>query len=312
MYKHVSVLLEETVAGLNIKPDGIYVDATLGGGGHSKLILQHLGPNGKVIGIDQDEVSILYNQTQFANEQRMIIVKDNFANLAQILKTLNITKIDGIIYDLGVSSMQIDDPQRGFSYMVDTVLDMRMDQSLKLNAQEVVNTFSEQALSDIFFNFGEEKFSKKIAQQIVITRKEHPINTTFELNEIIKKAIPKKFFYKLKGHYAKRVYQALRIYINQELVVFKQSVAQAFDHLNVGGRICVISFHSLEDRICKNYFKSVSELQADLKQLPVVPQAFLPKAKIINHKAICPSNQELAHNSRSKSSKLRILERVSE
>ena len=311
MFNHTSVLLHESVEALNIKPDGIYVDATMGGGGHSSLILESL-TTGRLIGFDQDEVAIKHNQEKFENDDRVTIIKSNFKNLKSELDKIGITKIDGIIYDLGVSSMQIDESERGFSYMLDAQLDMRMDQSQALNAYDVVNTMSEKDLTKIFKDYGEEKFSKQIASAIVNKRTQAPITTTLELVEVIKGAIPKKFFYKLTSHPAKKVFQALRIYVNQELNVFKISVDDAFELLNVDGRISVITFHSLEDRICKTTFKELSSVDPSLKDLPVIPQDLQAKGKVITNKPILPSKEELEHNSRARSAKLRVIERIKE
>ena len=311
MFNHTSVLLHESVEALNIKPDGIYVDATMGGGGHSSLILESL-TTGRLIGFDQDEVAIKHNQEKFGNDDRVTIIKSNFKNLKSELDKIGITKIDGIIYDLGVSSMQIDESERGFSYMLDAKLDMRMDQSQALNAYDVVNTMSEKDLTKIFKDYGEEKFSKQIASAIVNKRTQAPITTTLELVEVIKGAIPKKFFYKLTSHPAKKVFQALRIYVNQELNVFKISVDDAFELLNVDGRISVITFHSLEDRICKTTFKELSSVDPSLKDLPVIPQDLQAKGKVITNKPILPSKEELEHNSRARSAKLRVIEKIKE
>lgn len=309
MFNHTSVLLHESVEGLKIKPNGIYVDATMGGGGHSQLILSHL-TTGRLIGFDQDEVAIKHNQEKFSDDERVTIIKSNFKDLKHQLSHIGINRIDGIIYDLGVSSMQIDESERGFSYMHEAKLDMRMDQSQSLNAYEVVNNLDERELATIFHEYGEEKFSKQIAKEIVTRRSKTPITTTLELVEIIKQAIPKKFFYKLTSHPAKKVFQALRIYVNQELNVFKVSVDDAFELLNVGGRISVITFHSLEDRICKTTFKTLSSLDPSLKDLPIVPDDLAPRAKLITNKPILPSDEELEANSRARSAKLRVIEKI--
>lgn len=311
MFNHTSVLLHESVEALNIKPDGIYVDATMGGGGHSSLILESL-TTGRLIGFDQDEVAIKHNQEKFKDDNRVTIIKSNFENLKSELAKIGINKIDGIIYDLGVSSMQIDESERGFSYMLDAKLDMRMDQSQALNAYDVVNTMSEKDLATIFKDYGEEKFSKQIASAIVKKRTQAPITTTLELVEVIKGAIPKKFFYKLTSHPAKKVFQALRIYVNRELNVFKISVDDAFELLNKDGIISVITFHSLEDRICKTTFKELSSVDPSLKDLPVIPEELQAKGKVITNKPILPSKEELEHNSRSRSAKLRVIQKIKE
>lgn len=311
MFNHTSVLLHESVEALNIKPDGIYVDATMGGGGHSSLILESL-TTGRLIGFDQDEVAIKHNQEKFKDDDRVTIIKSNFENLKSELAKIGINKIDGIIYDLGVSSMQIDESERGFSYMLDAKLDMRMDQSQALNAYDVVNTMSEKDLATIFKDYGEEKFSKQIASAIVKKRTQAPITTTLELVEVIKGAIPKKFFYKLTSHPAKKVFQALRIYVNRELNVFKISVDDAFELLNKDGIISVITFHSLEDRICKTTFKELSSVDPSLKDLPVIPEELQAKGKVITNKPILPSKEELEHNSRARSAKLRVIQKIKE
>lgn len=308
-FNHTTVLLDEAVDGLNIKPDGIYVDATLGGGGHTKLIASQL-TSGKVFSFDQDEVSIKHNQEQFASNDSVVVIHDNFVNAKEQLLAHGVEKIDGIIFDLGVSSVQIDDAKRGFSYMHDARLDMRMNQEQDLDAWQVVNTYDEAKLCEIFQVFGEEKFAKQIAKQIVTSRNEHPIDTTLELVEIIKQAIPKKFYYQLKSHPAKKVFQALRIYVNQELSVFSQCLEKIYPLLNIGGRISVITFHSLEDKICKYFFKQQCEVDPKIAQLPIIPEEYQPQARLVNNKPILPSKDEIEANSRAKSAKLRILEKI--
>ena len=307
MFNHYSVLLKETIDGLNIKPDGIYIDATMGGAGHSKEILKRL-KTGKLICFDQDELAIKNGQKIFKEYENVIIIADNFVNFDQYLIDLNIDKIDGIIFDLGVSSMQIDLPHRGFSYLQDANLDMRMNQKQNLSAYDVVNNYSINELEKIFQKYGEEKFAKRIAQEIGIEREEKPIKTTLELVEIINKSIPKKFFYKLKGHPAKRVFQAIRIEVNKELIVFEQTLEKLPKFLNQKARICVITFHSLEDRICKYYFKKMSDIDEEVKKLPIIPKQYKPFGKIITKKPIYPRQNEIEENSRSKSAKLRIFE----
>lgn len=307
--QHITVLLNEAVAGLNIKPDGIYVDATLGGGGHSALILSKL-TTGHLYAFDQDTFAINKAKTRLATiSQNFTIINDNFVNLKEALAQYNIQKIDGIVYDLGVSSFQFDDPSRGFSYRYDAPLDMRMDQNSKLTAQEIVNTYSLKELTDILTKYGEEPFSYKISQKIVETRKIKPINTTFELVDVIKSALPQKVLNK-KGHPAKQTFQALRIAVNDELRVFEKSLLAALELLNVGGRIAVITFHSLEDRICKHTFKEYTELNIP-KNVPITKD-FTAPFKLVTRHPILPSDEELADNNRSHSAKLRIIERVKE
>ena len=307
MFNHYSVLLNETINGLKIKPNGIYIDATMGGAGHSQLILKNL-TSGKLICFDQDILAINNAKEIFKTNDNVIIIHDNFVNFDEHLKKLNINKIDGIIFDLGVSSMQIDLPERGFSYLHDAHLDMRMNQEQTLTAKDVINNYSQKELEIIFQKYGEEKFSKQIATNICNQRIEKPINTTLELVEIIKEAIPKKFFYKLKGHPAKRIFQAIRIEVNKELIVFEQALEKLPTFLNENARICVITFHSLEDRICKYYFKKMADIDDSIKKLPMIPKEYQPFGKVITKKPIYPTSEEIAENSRSKSAKLRIFE----
>ncbi len=306
--KHYSVLLEEIIAGLNVSKNGVYVDATLGYGGMSKAILNNLD-KGMLISIDQDEEAIDYSK-KLLNEsgKNYKIVKDNFRNLDKILDSLNISKIDGIIFDLGFSSPQIDEDKRGFSFMSDAQLDMRMDLSSKLNAQRIVNDYSEEELTKVFFEYGEEDLSKVIAKKIVEIRKTKEIKTTFELVNIIKSATGANYFY--KKHPERRIFQAIRIEVNDELQALKEALHSAINRLNKNGRICVISFHSLEDRIVKNIFKEYSEVDDVFKGLPNIPLEYQPKLKIINKKPIVASDEELEENTRSHSAKLRIGERL--
>jgi 16S rRNA (cytosine1402-N4)-methyltransferase len=309
MFNHKTVLLEEAVEGLNIKPDGIYVDCTLGGAGHSELILTKLSEKGKLYAFDQDEIAIGHaNEKLAAFGDRFNPIKSNFLYLEEELSKRNIDKVDGILYDLGVSSPQLDTPERGFSYHHDAPLDMRMDKDASLSAYDVVNEWSYEALVRIFFQYGEEKFSKQIARKIEAAREHQPIETTFQLVELIKDAIPAPARRK-GGHPAKRIFQAIRIAVNDELKVFEQSLDQAILLLNSGGRISVITFHSLEDRICKVTFKKQSE-NPDLPHgLPIIPEEFKPKLKVITRKPITPSEGELEHNNRARSAKLRIAEK---
>lgn len=310
-FKHVTVLLDEAVEGLNIKPDGIYVDATLGGAGHSQLIAQQLNGEGHLYSLDQDETAINNAREILAEEMiegRVTLIQDNFKNLKDALNSRGIESIDGILYDLGVSSPQLDEAERGFSYQHDAPLDMRMDRSQSLTAYHIVNEWAFEDLIRIFSRYGEEKFSKRIARVIERRREVEPIATTHELVDAIKEGIPAATR-RTGGHPAKRVFQALRIAVNDELSALESSLEQAIDMLNLGGRISVISFHSLEDRIVKTIFKEYSSLPDLPPGLPVLPDQ-LPKAKlkITNRKPIEASEEELAVNNRSRSAKLRIAE----
>lgn len=308
-FKHETVLLHESVDGLNIKSDGVYVDATLGGAGHSSLILESLGEDGHLYVFDQDDIAIDNAKAKFKDEPRITIIKSNFVNLKRELAMRDVFNIDGILFDLGVSSMQLDQEDRGFSYIHDGPLDMRMNQNAELNAEVVVNEYPFHDLVYIFNKYGEEKFSKQIARAIERERETKRITTTGELNELILNAIPKKAFYGAKSHPAKRVFQAIRIEVNKELDVFEETLNDAFEILNPKGRISVITFHSLEDRICKYYFKEWSEMDPEMSKLPFVPDEYKEKARLVKRKPILPSAEELEHNSRSRSAKLRVLER---
>lgn len=308
-FNHTSVLLEECIDGLNIKSDGIYVDATMGGGGHSQLIASRL-VDGTLVGFDQDPVAIKHNQEKFHDRDCVKIVNANFSELKISLADLGIDAIDGILYDLGMSSMQIDEHERGFSYIHDARLDMRMNPDNPIDAYSIVNTYSVDELSHIFTKYGEEKFSKRIAQRIVEQRQVSPITTTLELVAVIEQSLPKKVYYQLKSHPAKKVFQALRICVNKELEVLQSSLAQAWELLKPGGRMCVISFHSLEDKIVKQFFKQQSSVDEEIKHLPVIPEELLPAGKIITSKPILPTNEEQANNTRSHSAKLRIIEKI--
>lgn len=310
MFKHTTVLLEETVDGLNIKPDGTYVDCTLGGAGHSELILSRLSENGKLYAFDQDDVAIANAKEKLESYgDRLTIIKSNFLYLKEELEDLGVTEVDGILYDLGVSSPQLDTPERGFSYHHDAPLDMRMDQDAPLSAYDVINAWPYEKLVKIFFQYGEEKFSKQIARKIEAAREVQPIQSTGELVELIKDAIPAPARRK-GGHPAKRVFQAVRIAVNDELGVFEKSLEKAIDILSVGGRISVITFHSLEDRICKVTFKKASETPQLPPGLPIIPEEFKPKLKLITRKPILPSEEELEFNNRARSAKLRIAEKL--
>lgn len=310
MFEHTTVLLHETVDGLNIKPDGIYVDCTMGGAGHSALILSKLSKEGRLFAFDQDDVAIENAKKKLAAyEGQLTIVKSNFRYLQEELHKRGIDKVDGVLYDLGVSSPQLDTPERGFSYHHDAPLDMRMDQAADLSAYDVINSWSYEELVKIFFKYGEEKFSKQIARKIEAARETKPISTTGELVELIKEGIPAPARRK-GGHPAKRVFQAIRIAVNDELGVFEDSLKSAIDLLNPGGRISVITFHSLEDRICKVIFKKASETPDLPKGLPIIPEEFKPDMKLITRKPIVPSEEELEQNNRARSAKLRVAEKL--
>jgi 16S rRNA (cytosine1402-N4)-methyltransferase len=309
MFEHTTVLLEEAVNGLNIKPDGIYVDCTLGGAGHSSLILSKLTDNGKLFAFDQDEIAIAHAKEKLSiYGEQLTIIKSNFLYLQEELEKLGIEKVDGVLYDLGVSSPQLDTPERGFSYHHDAPLDMRMDNDANISAYDVINHWSYEDLVRIFFRYGEEKFSKQIARKIEARRELKPIETTFELVELIKEGIPAPARRK-GGHPAKRIFQAVRIAVNDELAVFEKSLQKAIDILNPEGRISVITFHSLEDRICKAAFKKASEIPDLPHGLPIIPEEFKPILKLITRKPILPSEEELEHNNRARSAKLRIAEK---
>ncbi|OPA33184.1 16S rRNA (cytosine(1402)-N(4))-methyltransferase [Bacillus cereus] len=309
MFKHVTVLLKETVDGLDIKPDGTYVDCTLGGGGHSSYLLSQLTEGGKLIAFDQDEIAIQNAKEKFSSYgEQFITVKSNFRYLAEKLQEIGITEVDGILFDLGVSSPQLDTPERGFSYHHDAPLDMRMDQDAPLTAYAVVNSWSYEQLVRIFFQYGEEKFSKQIARKIEAYRENKAIETTGELVELIKEGIPAPAR-RTGGHPAKRVFQAIRIAVNDELKVFEEALESAIEMVKPGGRVSVITFHSLEDRICKTTFKRNSTTPQLPPGLPIIPDEFKPKLKLITRKPILPSDIELEENNRARSAKLRIAEK---
>ena len=308
VYVHKPVLLDESIDGLNIKEDGIYVDCTLGGGGHTEEILKRAA-KGKVIGIDQDDYAIERAEEKLSAYKNFTAVKNNFSNIGEILDQVNIQKIDGIIFDLGVSSFQLDIPERGFSYNYDMPLDMRMDKNQTTTARHIVNGYEENELSRILWDYGEEKWAARIAKFIVQEREQEFIETTGQLVSIIKKAIPKQV--RQEGsHPAKKSFQAIRIEVNRELEILENTIKSAVERLNKKGRICVITFHSLEDRIIKNTF---AELNKDCICPPEFPKCMCDhrrKLKIISKKPIRPSEEELAENRRSHSAKLRIGERV--
>ena len=308
-FSHYSVLLDETIEGLNIKENGIYVDGTLGGGGHSYHIASKLGKDGRLIGIDQDEAAI-----QAASERlnpfkdNVTIVRSNYENVKMVLDELGIDHVDGMVLDLGVSSYQLDTVERGFSYKYDTALDMRMDTRQSLTARDIVNNYSQSQLFHMIKDFGEDQFASNIAKHIVKAREVKPIETTYELNDIIKAAIPAKMR-ATGGHPSKRTFQAIRIECNRELEVLKNTLDTMIDLLNPGGRLCIITFHSLEDRIVKNAFRKAENPCTCPKEFPVCVCGEKPRGKQVTRKPVLPSDQELEENSRSKSAKLRVFEK---
>ncbi|MCI8588636.1 MAG: 16S rRNA (cytosine(1402)-N(4))-methyltransferase RsmH [Bacilli bacterium] len=305
---HVSVLLQESIDGLNIQEDGTYVDCTLGYAGHSGEILKRI-KRGSLFAFDQDQNAILYSKKKLEEiGSNFTIIKSNFSHMKEKLQELNVDAVDGILFDLGVSSPQLDEAERGFSYHQDAWLDMRMDQEQEFSAYDVVNLYSEKELSRIFFQYGEEKYSNSIARGIVRAREEKKIETTLQLVEIIKHSVPEK--YSREKHPARKVFQAIRIEVNHELEILEQSLKDASCMLKVGGRLCVITFHSLEDRIVKNLFRSLTEIDSKVKGLPNIPEEYLPDYRLVTTKPISPSNLELEENARSRSSKLRIIERI--
>lgn len=305
---HISVLLKESIDSLNIKDDGIYVDCTLGYAGHSSEILKRI-KRGHLFAFDQDNEAIKASNEKLASiGSNYTIIKSNFVNLKEKLEELGIEKVDGILFDLGVSSPQLDDDYRGFSYHHDAKLDMRMDQDNPFSAWDVVNTYSEKDLARIMFQYGEEKYANSIARNIVKSRQIKPIDTTFELVEIIKSSMPEKA--KRDKHPARKTFQSIRIEVNRELEILESSMKDAASMLKVGGILSVITFHSLEDRIVKNVFKELTEIEQVVKGLPNIPESYLPDFELVNHKAIIPDKEELELNNRSRSSKLRILKRI--
>ncbi len=309
-FEHKSVLLKETVDSLNVKSEGIYVDGTLGGGGHAFEVCRHLGTKGRLIGIDQDEDAIRAAALHLkVYEDKVRIIKSNYENIRSVLKGLHITGVDGICLDLGVSSYQLDTPERGFTYREDAPLDMRMDRSQIMTARTVVNEYSETELYRVIRDYGEEKFAKNIAKHVVKTRQTGPIETTGELGEIIKAAIPMKMR-ATGGHPAKRTFQAIRIEVNRELKVLEDSIDTMIDLLNPGGRLCIITFHSLEDRIVKNRFRDNENPCICPKDFPICVCGRKSKGHVVTRKPIVPSEEETAENKRSKSSKLRVFEKI--
>ena len=305
---HISVLLEEAVNALNLRDDSIIVDATLGYGGHSSKILQRI-KKGKLFAFDQDSEAIRHSTDRLNSiGTNFTIIKSNFVNMRKELEKLGITKVDGVLFDLGVSSPQLDEADRGFSYHNDAKLDMRMDQDSDFSAYDVVNNYSISELSNIFMKYGESKFSRNIAKKIVEYRENKNIETTLELAEIIKTAVPMKF--RIDKHPARHIFQAIRIEVNHELDVIEPSLEEALNLLNVGGRVAVITFHSLEDKIVKKYFKEKCEIDNKVKGLPNIPLAYLPDYRLVINKAILPTNEEIELNKRARSAKLRVIERI--
>ena len=307
-FKHKSVLLNETIDGLNIKPDGIYVDGTLGGGGHAYEVCRRLGEKGSIVGIDQDAAAIEAASARLKDfGEKVTIVRSNYCDMKSKLHELGIDKVDGIVLDLGVSSYQLDTAERGFSYREDAPLDMRMDTRQKMTARDIVNDYTEADLDRVIRDYGEDKFAKNIAKHIVQARAVKPVETTAELSEIIRASIPMKF-QKKSGHPAKRTFQAIRIELNRELDVLRDSLDDMIDLLNPGGRLCIITFHSLEDRIVKSAFRKNENPCTCPPDFPVCVCGKKSKGSIITKKPILPSEEELEYNSRSKSAKLRIFE----
>ena len=307
-FSHISVLLYETVDSLNVKKDGVYVDCTLGGAGHTSLILSKLGENGRVIGIDRDD-DALENAKNKINAPRLITVKDNFENITDAVARAGVERVDGILMDLGVSSHQLDVAERGFSYIKDAPLDMRMDQTAPLTAYDVVNGYSERELIRILRDYGEERFAPRIAQRICTARESAPIKNTLELAEIISAAIPQKYRYE-SGNPAKRSFQAIRIEVNGELDCIPKAIEEGAEMLTVGGRMSIISFHSLEDRLVKNGFQKLEKPCTCPSDFPVCVCGKKQLVKIITRKPILPSKEELEYNSRSHSAKLRVCEKI--
>ncbi len=308
-FEHRSVLLEETIDGLHIIPDGIYVDGTLGGGGHSYEVCRRLGDKGSIIGIDQDAAAIEAAGIRLKDfGEKVTIVRSNYRDMKSKLHELGIDKVDGIILDLGVSSYQLDTAERGFSYRADAPLDMRMDTRQQITARDIVNGYGEEELYRVIRDYGEDKFARNIAKHIVMERGKHPIETTGELTEIVRRAIPMKY-QKRSGHPAKRTFQAIRIELNRELEVLRDSLDDMIELLNPGGRLCIITFHSLEDRIVKSAFKKNENPCTCPPDFPVCVCGKVSKGSIVTRKPILPGEEEMELNSRSKSAKLRIFER---
>ena len=306
MTKHKSVLLKESIDFLNIKEDGVYVDATLGFGGHSLEILKR-NKKGFLFAFDQDSEAIAYSIERLKDFNNFKIIKSNFANMKECLLNENITSVDGILFDIGVSSMQLDEDYRGFSFHNDAKLDMRMDTEQELSAYNVVNDYSYNDLVRVLRDYGEEKYAPSIARNIIKDREVKPIETTLELVDIIRKSMPAKEL--RNGHPARKTFQAIRIEVNHELDVLESALIQALDLIKVGGRVCIITFHSLEDRIVKNTFKKYSEIDSKFAKLPFVPEEYMPKYKVVC-KGITASSEELEENNRARSARLRVIERI--
>ena len=305
---HYTVMKSESIEGLNLKDEGVYVDATVGFAGDSSEILKRV-KKGFLFAFDQDDEAITYSNNKLSQiGNNYLIIKSNFLYIKEELEKRGVKKIDGILFDLGVSSPQLDNDYRGFSYHKDAPLDMRMDRDNPLDAKIVVNTYDEKRLSDILFRYGEEKYAKSIARNIILERQKKEISTTLELVEIIKKSMPYKET--IKSHPARKTFQAIRIEVNHELEILEESIRKALSLLNVNGRMVVITFHSLEDRIIKNVFKSVTSIPDAIKGLPNIPSEYLPNYEIVNKKIITPSEVELEENNRSRSAKLRIIKRI--
>lgn len=306
--KHISVLLEESISSLNLKENSIIVDCTLGYGGHSSNILNRI-KKGFLFAFDQDSEAIRHSTDRLnAIGTNFTIIKSNFVHLQKELNERGIEKVDGVLFDLGVSSPQLDDGFRGFSYHEDAKLDMRMDRENPISAYEIVNNYSKEELARIFFKYGEDKFSNNIAKKIVEYRQNKDIETTLELVEIIKTAVPMKF--RKDKHPARQIFQAIRIEVNHELDVIEPALEQALNMLNIGGRVAVITFHSLEDRLVKNYFKEKTEVDKKVRGMPNIPEEYLPDFKLVVNKAILPTEEELENNPRARSAKLRVIERI--
>ena len=308
MEKHISVLLEESISSLNLNESSIIVDCTLGYGGHSSNILARI-KKGFLFAFDQDSEAIRHSTDRLnAIGTNFTIIKSNFVNLKEELTKRGVSEVDGFLFDLGVSSPQLDDASRGFSFHEDARLDMRMDKENKLSAYEVVNEYSKERLAEIFYKYGEDKFARNIAKKIVEYRETKPIETTLELVEIIKTAVPMKF--RKDKHPARQIFQAIRIEVNRELDVIEPAIEQALSLLKVGGRVSVITFHSLEDRLVKNIFKEKCAIDPKVQGMPNIPEEYLPDFRLVVNKAIIPSDEELEKNPRARSSKLRVIERI--
>lgn len=306
-FNHKSVMLKECIEGLNINPDGIYIDGTMGGAGHSKEIAKRISKKGLLIGIDRDEEAICVAKERLKEFQNVKFIHNNHDNIKEIIEELEIKAVDGILLDLGVSSYQLDERERGFSYIGNGILDMRMDKSQKLTAKDVVNNYTEENLAKIIFEYGEEKFSRPIARKIVEHRKEKNIETTKELVDIIEEVLPRR---KGEGHPAKRTFQAIRIEVNNEIKPLYNTVMNSIDSLKPGGRLCILTFHSLEDRAVKNAYIDASGKCICPPGLPYCVCGAISKGKIITKKPVLPSDREIQENSRSKSAKLRIFEKI--